>query len=72
MISEHLRAAKNIRINMDRSDRKEVGFAWVDGVFWERWVRTTFGIDVREGEKVVINDEDVSLDSLFWLGLYDH
>jgi protein disulfide-isomerase len=54
-----LRAAKNIRINMDRSDRKEVGFAWVDGVFWERWVRTTFGIDVREGEKVVINDEDV-------------
>jgi protein disulfide-isomerase len=59
-----LRAAKNIRINMDRSDRKEVGFAWVDGVFWERWVRTTYGIDVREGEKVVINDEDVSHDSL--------
>jgi protein disulfide-isomerase len=60
-----LRAAKNIRINMDRSDRKEVGFAWVDGVFWERWVRTTFGIDVKDGEKVVINDEDVSLDSTF-------
>jgi len=54
-----LRAAKNIRINMDRSDRKEVGFAWVDGVFWERWVRTTYGINVRDGEKVVINDEDV-------------
>jgi protein disulfide-isomerase len=60
-----LRAAKNIRINMDRSDRKEVGFAWVDGVFWERWVRTTFGIDVRDGEKVIINDEDVSLDDAF-------
>lgn len=59
-----LRAAKNIRINMDRSDRKEVGFAWVDGVFWERWVRTTYGIDVRDGEKVIINDEDVSLNSL--------
>jgi len=53
-----LRAAKSIRINMDKSERKEVTFAWVDGVFWERWIRTTFGIEVRDGEKVVINDED--------------
>ncbi|KAI9657196.1 MAG: hypothetical protein M1829_006942 [Trizodia sp. TS-e1964] len=53
-----LRAAKSIRINMDKSDRREVGFAWVDGVFWERWVKTTYGIDVRNGERVVINDED--------------
>ena len=55
-----LRAAKNIRINMDRSDRKEVTFAWVDGVFWQRWIRTTYGIDVKDGERVIINDEDVS------------
>ena len=56
-----LRAAKSIRINMDKSEQKEVGFAWVDGVFWERWVRTTYGIDVaKDGEKVIINDEDVS------------
>lgn len=55
-----LRAAKTIRIDMDRSSQKEVGFAWVDGVFWERWIRTTFGIDVADGEKIVINDEDVS------------
>ena len=56
-----LRNAKTMRINMDRSDRKEVVFAWVDGVFWERWIRTTYGIAVKnEGEKVVINDEDVS------------
>ena len=55
-----LRAAKSIRINMDEVERKEVGFAWVDGVFWERWIRTTYGVDVREGERVVINDEDVS------------
>ena len=55
-----LRNAKQIRINMDEIKRKEVGFAWVDGVFWERWIRTTYGVDVKEGEKVVINDEDVS------------
>ena len=53
-----LRAAKSIRINMDDIARKEVGFAWVDGVFWERWIRTTFGITVHDGEKVVVNDED--------------
>jgi protein disulfide-isomerase len=55
-----LRAAKSIRIDMNSSERKEVAFAWVDGVMWERWIRTTFGILVSEGEKVVINDEDVS------------
>lgn len=55
-----LRSAKTIRIDMDRSSHKEVQFAWVDGVFWERWVRTTFGIDVKDGEKIIINDQDVS------------
>lgn len=55
-----LRAAKAIRINMDKSDHKEVVFAWCDGVFWQRWVRTTYGIDVKDGERVIINDEDVS------------
>lgn len=56
-----LRAAKSIRINMDKTEQKEVGFAWVDGVFWERWIRTTYGIEVaKDGEKVIINDEDVS------------
>lgn len=56
-----LRAAKSIQINMDKSEQKEVGFAWVDGVFWERWIRSTYGIDVaKDGEKVIINDEDVS------------
>ncbi|KAF4636587.1 hypothetical protein G7Y89_g1498 [Cudoniella acicularis] len=54
-----LRAAKSIRINMDKSEQKEVGFAWVDGVFWERWIRSTYGIEVsKDGEKVIINDED--------------
>ena len=56
-----LRAAKSIRINMDRAEKKEVGFAWVDGIFWQRWIRTTYGIDVKDGERVIINDEDVSV-----------
>jgi protein disulfide-isomerase len=55
-----LRSAKGIRINMADVERKQVGFAWVDGVFWERWIRTTYGIDVKDGEKVIINDEAVS------------
>jgi len=54
-----LRAAKGIRIDMNDLKRKQVGFAWIDGVFWERWIRSNFGIDVKDGERVVINDEDV-------------
>ncbi|KAI9812842.1 MAG: hypothetical protein M1832_006463 [Thelocarpon impressellum] len=53
-----LRAAKSIRVKMDEFERKQVGFAWVDGVFWERWIRTTYGVEVKDGEKVIINDED--------------
>ena len=53
------RAAKSIHIDLREDDKKQVGFAWVDGVFWERWIRTTYGISVKEGERVVITDEDV-------------
>ncbi|KAF2403474.1 thioredoxin-like protein [Trichodelitschia bisporula] len=53
-----LRAAKAIRINMDDFQKKPVAFAWVDGVFWERWIRTTYGIDVKDGERVIINDDE--------------
>jgi protein disulfide-isomerase len=56
-----LRDAKTIRIDMAEVEHTQVGFAWVDGAFWDRWIRTTYGIDVKEGERVVINDEDVSL-----------
>ena len=55
-----LRAAKSIHIDILEDDKKQVGFAWIDGVFWERWIRTTYGINVNDGEKVIINDEDVS------------
>ncbi|KAF7177392.1 hypothetical protein CNMCM7691_005597 [Aspergillus felis] len=53
-----LRAAKNMRISIREDDKKQVGFAWVDGEFWERWLRTTFGIDIENGERVIINDQD--------------
>lgn len=53
-----LRAAKSIHIDIREDDKKQVGFAWVDGVFWERWIRTTYGINVNDGERVIINDED--------------
>lgn len=56
-----LRAAKNMRITIREDDKKQVGFAWIDGDFWERWLRMTYGIDVENGERVIINDEDVSL-----------
>ena len=54
-----LRAAKTSRIDMEAAARKEVRFAWVDGVFWERWIRTTYGIAVSDGGRVIINDEEV-------------
>ncbi|KAF7713359.1 Thioredoxin fold domain-containing protein [Penicillium ucsense] len=53
-----LRAAKNMRITIREDDKKPVAFAWVDGDFWERWLRTTYGIDVEHGDRVIINDED--------------
>ncbi len=54
-----MRAANQIHINMNDIERPRVHFAWVDGVFWERWIKTTFGVNVvRDGEKVVVNDED--------------
>lgn len=53
--------AKEIVINMESRRPKEVGFAWIDGVFWQRWLKTTYGVDVKNGEQVLINDQDVSL-----------
>lgn len=56
-----LRQAKSRVISITEENfRKGVGFAWVDGVFWERWLRSTYGIDVAKGERVIINDEEVS------------
>ncbi|KAL2872457.1 putative disulfide isomerase [Aspergillus lucknowensis] len=53
-----LRAAKNMHVTIREDDKKQVRFAWVDGDFWERWLRATYGIDVGNGERVIINDQD--------------
>ena len=59
-----LRAAKSRQVTIREDDKKQVGFAWVDGVFWDRWIRTTYGVDVKNGERVIINDEEVCSDFL--------
>ncbi|KAI9658514.1 MAG: hypothetical protein M1831_003952 [Alyxoria varia] len=51
-----LRDAKLIRVNEEEIKRKEVVFAWADGAFWERWIRTTFGVSVHDGDRVIIYD----------------
>jgi hypothetical protein len=52
--------AKGIQVVV--KPKKEVGFAWVDGVFWGRWLRGTYGVDVREtGPRFIINEQDVYL-----------
>ncbi|KAL4950538.1 thioredoxin-domain-containing protein [Aspergillus filifer] len=53
-----LRAAKNMHVSIHEDDKKQVRFAWIDGDFWERWLRNTYGIDVTKGERVIINDQD--------------
>ena len=53
--------AKLIHIDMKLSKRKEVVFAWADGIFWQRWIESTYNIDVKDGERVIINDQAVSL-----------
>jgi protein disulfide-isomerase len=55
-----LRDAKSIRIDIDALEKTPVAFAWVDGVAWERWIKSTYGVEVKDGERVIINDEDVS------------
>jgi len=58
--------AKGIQVVV--KPKKEVGFAWVDGVFWGRWCRGTYGVDVREtGPRIIINEQDVSTPKSSWL-----
>lgn len=68
-----LRAAKSIRIQISEEDRKQARFAWVDGLFWQRWLKTSFGIDGRNGERVIINDEAVRYPfSFFFFPLFSY
>lgn len=53
-------AANQIRVEI--SQRDPVGVAWVDGVFWDRWVKRRYGAGAADGSpllnsRVIINDE---------------
>jgi protein disulfide-isomerase len=51
--------AKGIQVVV--KPKKEVGFAWVDGVFWGRWCLSTYGVDVQvTGPRIIINEQDVN------------
>jgi protein disulfide-isomerase len=39
--------------------RTRVKFAWVDAVYWARWLKSSYGADVASGEKVLIVDQEV-------------
>ncbi|KAH6895451.1 hypothetical protein B0T10DRAFT_216620 [Thelonectria olida] len=56
--SRGVRNAKAIKIDMESTDRREVAFAWIDGIFWARWLLETYGIDVKDGDRVLITEED--------------
>ena len=59
--------AKQITINVP--DKRDVKFAWVDGVFWGKWLRSTYGIDVREtGTRIIINEQYVRIRLCFFDG----
>ncbi|KAA8900305.1 hypothetical protein TRICI_006223 [Trichomonascus ciferrii] len=47
--------AKKIKVLV--SDKPKVGFAWIDGVFWERWIKSKYGHDSASKPRVIVNDE---------------
>ncbi|CCG84218.1 protein of unknown function [Taphrina deformans PYCC 5710] len=52
-----IQSAKDIRVKV--SNHQEVGFAWVNGIFWEKWLAAAYAIDVNtDGPRVIINDEN--------------
>ncbi|ORY82009.1 thioredoxin-like protein [Protomyces lactucae-debilis] len=51
--------AKQIRVKVEGSP--EVGFAWVNGIFWSKWLKATYNIDLAvHGSRVLIADDDAS------------
>lgn len=49
--------AKSIQVKVPV--HQEVGFAWVNGIFWKKWLAAAYSIDVEQnGWKIVVNEED--------------
>jgi protein disulfide-isomerase len=54
---EKVEEAKRIRVQVQHSP--QVGFAWVDGVFWSKWLKATYNIDLAtDGPRLLITNED--------------
>jgi protein disulfide-isomerase len=47
--------AKEIRIKV--TPKPVVGFAWIDAVFWQRWLRNRYGFESIDNTVVVINHQ---------------
>lgn len=47
--------AKKIKVQV--SDKPKVGFAWINGIFWERWLKSKYGHDSSAKPRVIVNDE---------------
>ncbi len=49
--------AKGIQVHTP--ERREVGFAWVNGVFWEKWLDRAYNFNIAsDGPRIIINEED--------------
>jgi protein disulfide-isomerase len=53
--------ASQIRIELTK--RQKIGIAWIDGIFWERWVKERYGDNEGYKSRIVINDESTGR---FW------
>lgn len=45
------------KIRVEIGQRQRIGIAWIDGVFWERWVKSRYGSNEGYTSRVVINEE---------------
>ena len=49
--------AKSIHVKV--SEHRNMGFAWVNGIFWEKWLAASYQINiVRDGARIIVYDEN--------------
>lgn len=44
-------------IRVEITNKQRIAIAWIDGVFWERWVKTRYGSNEGYKSRVVIHEE---------------
>lgn len=45
------------KIRIELTKRQKIGIVWIDGIFWERWVKERYGNNEGYKSRIVINDE---------------